>query len=65
MRASLLLHAETPLSKIVEEAETLRRDLLMVAGHPCAAVDIAVKTDRHTVKLTATCYLEPQENTLG
>jgi hypothetical protein len=63
MRTSLPLHAETPLSKIAEEAETLRRDLLTVDDHPRAAVDIAVKTDRRTVELIATCYLEPQEHT--
>lgn len=64
MRASLTLHASTQLSKVAEEAENLRRDLLTVADHPRAAVDIAVKTDRTTVELIATCYLEPQENTL-
>lgn len=60
MIARLLLSANTPLRQVEREANYLRSDLLMVANHPRAAVDIAVKLRGNVLELIGTCYLEPE-----
>lgn len=60
MIARLLLHADTPLHQVAREAANLRFDLLLVASHPRAGVDIAVKLRGNALELIGTCYLEPE-----
>jgi hypothetical protein len=57
MRASLLLHASTPLRVVERGANNLRHDMLTVADHPSCEVDVDVKLRGNALELIGTCYL--------